>query len=117
MNFLVIILSYILGSINFAYIMAKVKVITRRRWQQHETQFLIENQSMSCDEVAFYLGRTPWGVYERRRKMNLSTAEISSVARTDIPSVARADICLVSAHNADVSEVSIVALSQCSSRR
>ena len=57
--------------------MAKVKVITRRRWQQHETQFLIENQSMSCDEVAFYLGRTPWGVYERRRKMNLSTADIS----------------------------------------
>lgn len=57
--------------------MAKAKVITRRRWQQHETDFLFENQDMSCDEVAFYLGRTPWGIYERRRRMNLSTADIS----------------------------------------
>jgi len=57
--------------------MAKAKVITRRRWKQHETDFLFENQSMSCDEVAFYLGRTPWGIYERRRRLNLSTSDIS----------------------------------------
>ena len=42
----------------------------------------------------------------------------SSVAETgQMSPVARTDICLVSTHNVDVSEVSTVAMSQCSSRR
>ena len=46
----------------------------------------------------------------------VSTADICLVSTADIPSLARTDICLVSTHNVDVSEASIVAMSQYSSR-
>ena len=45
------------------------------------------------------------------------TGQMSAVETRQMSSVARADICLVSTHNVDVSEVSIVAISQCSSLR
>ena len=45
------------------------------------------------------------------------TGQMSAVEIGQMSSVARTDICLVSTHNVDVSEVSIVAMSQCSSRR
>ena len=47
----------------------------------------------------------------------VSAADIDPFSTADMPSVARADICVVSTHNVDVSELSIVAISQCSSRR
>ena len=45
------------------------------------------------------------------------TGQMSAVETRQISSVARPDICVVSTHNAEVSEVSIVAMSQCSSLR
>ena len=45
------------------------------------------------------------------------TGQMSAVETRQMSSVARTDICLVSTHNVDVSEVSIVAISQCSSLR
>ena len=47
----------------------------------------------------------------------VETGQMSSDETRQMSSVARTDICLVSTHNVDVSEVSIVAMSQCSSRR
>ena len=47
----------------------------------------------------------------------VAAADIGPVSTADMSSAARADICVVSTHNVDVSEVSIVAMSQCSSRR
>ena len=47
----------------------------------------------------------------------LATEEMSAVETGQMSSVARADGCLVSTHNVEVSEVSIVAMSQCSSLR
>ena len=47
----------------------------------------------------------------------VETGQMSSDETRQMSSVARADICLVSTHSVDVSEVSIVAMSQCSSRR
>ena len=44
------------------------------------------------------------------------TGQMSAVERRQM-SVVAADVCLVSTHNVDVSEISIVAMSQCSSRR
>ena len=41
----------------------------------------------------------------------VSTADICPVSTADISSVTRPDICLVSTHNVDVSEISIVAIS------
>ena len=43
--------------------------------------------------------------------------QMSAVETGQMSSVARTDICLVSTHNVEVSEVSIVAISQCSSLR
>ncbi len=45
------------------------------------------------------------------------TGQMSSAETRQVSSVARTDICLVATHNVDVSEVSIVAMSQCSSLR
>ena len=45
------------------------------------------------------------------------TGQMSAVETRQMSSVARTDICPVSTHNVDVSEVSIVAMSQCSSLR
>ena len=47
----------------------------------------------------------------------VETGQMSSDETRQMSSVARADICLVPTHNVEVSEVSIVAMSQCSSRR
>ena len=60
------------------------------------------------------------GVVTRQMSV-LATEDICPVSTEDItsqmPSVARPDICFVSTHSVDVSEVSTVAMSQCSSRR
>ena len=45
------------------------------------------------------------------------TGQMSAVETRQMSSVARTDICLGSTHNVQVSEVSIVAMSQCSSLR
>ena len=45
------------------------------------------------------------------------TGQMSAVETRQMSSVARTDICLVSTHNVDATEVSIVAMSQCSSLR
>ena len=45
------------------------------------------------------------------------TGQMSAVETRQMFSVARTDTCFVSTHNVDVSELSIVAMSQCSSRR
>ena len=45
------------------------------------------------------------------------TGQMSSDETGQMSSVARTDSCFVSTHNVDVSEVSIVAISQCSSLR
>ena len=45
------------------------------------------------------------------------TGQMSAVETGQMSSVARTDICLVSTHNVEVSEVSIVAMSQRSSLR
>ena len=42
-----------------------------------------------------------------------ATEEMSAVETGQMSSVARTDICLVSTHNVDVSDLSIVAISQC----
>ena len=47
----------------------------------------------------------------------VSAADICPVSTADTCPVSAADICPVSTHNVDVSEVSIVAISQCSSLR
>ena len=47
----------------------------------------------------------------------VDTGQMSAAETGQMSSVARADICLVATHNVDVSEVSIVTMSQCSSRR
>ena len=47
----------------------------------------------------------------------LATEEMSAVETRLMSSVARTDVCLVSTHDVDVSEISIVAISQCSSLR
>ena len=47
----------------------------------------------------------------------VSAADVCHVSTADRPSVARANICFASTHNIDAPEVSIVAMSQCSSRR
>ena len=47
----------------------------------------------------------------------VATRQMSAAETGKISSVARTDICLVSIHNVDVPEVSIVAMSQCSSLR
>ena len=47
----------------------------------------------------------------------VETGQMSAVETRQMSSVARTDICLVSTHNVDVSEVSIVAISQCSTLR
>ena len=52
-----------------------------------------------------------------RQMSAVETGQMSADETRQMSSVARADICLVSTHNVDVSEVSIVAMSQCSSRR
>ena len=48
---------------------------------------------------------------------SVATGQMSAAETGQMSSVARTDICLASTHNVDVSEVSIVAISQCSSRR
>ena len=45
------------------------------------------------------------------------TGQMSAVKTRQMFSLARTDICFVSTHIVDVSEVSIVAISQCSSPR
>ena len=45
------------------------------------------------------------------------TGQMSSDETRQMSSVARTDICPVSTHNVEVSEISIVPMSQCSSRR
>ena len=45
------------------------------------------------------------------------TGQMSAVETRQMSSVARTDICLASTHNVDVAEVSIAAISQCSSLR
>ena len=45
------------------------------------------------------------------------TGQMSSDGTRQMYSVARTDICLVSPHNLDISEISIVAMSRCSNRR
>ena len=45
------------------------------------------------------------------------TGQMSAVETRQMSSVARTDICVVSTHSVDGSEVSIVAISQCSSLR
>ena len=45
------------------------------------------------------------------------TEQMFAVETRQRSSVERTDICLASTHSVDVSEVSIVAMSQCSSRR
>ena len=47
----------------------------------------------------------------------VETGQMSAAETGQMSSVARTDICLVSTHNVDVSEVSTVAMSQCSSLR
>ena len=47
----------------------------------------------------------------------VETGQMSAAETGQMSSVARTDICLASTHNVDVSEVSIVAMSQCSSLR
>ena len=47
----------------------------------------------------------------------VETGQMSAAEAGQMSSVARLDICLVSTHNAEVSEVATVAMSQCSSRR
>ena len=47
----------------------------------------------------------------------VETGQMSAAVTGQMSSVAIADICLVSTHSVDVSEISIVAKSQCSSRR
>ena len=54
---------------------------------------------------------------ETRKMSVLATEEMSAVETRQMSSVARADICLVSTHNVQVSEVPIVAMSQCASLR
>ena len=44
------------------------------------------------------------------------TGQMSAVETRQMSSAARTDICLVSTHNVEVSEVSALARSQCSSR-
>ena len=56
-------------------------------------------------------------VVETGQMSAAETGQMSAVQTRQIFSVAGADICLVSAHNGDVSEVSIVAISPCSSLR
>ena len=65
--------------------------------------FSVETGQMSAAETG------QMSAVETRQMFSDETRQISYVARTDI--------CLVSTHNVDVSEVSIVAMSQCSSRR
>ena len=45
------------------------------------------------------------------------TGQMSAAETGQMSSAARTDICLVSTHNVDVSEISIVAISQCPSLR
>ena len=45
------------------------------------------------------------------------TGQMSAVETRQMSSIARTDICPVSTHNVQVSGVSFVAMSQCSSRR
>ena len=47
----------------------------------------------------------------------VETGQMSAVETRQMSSAAPTDIPLVSTHNVDVSEVSIVAMSQCASRR
>ena len=47
----------------------------------------------------------------------VETGQMSSAETGQMSSVAKTEICLVSTHNVDVSEVSIAAMSQCSSLR
>ena len=47
----------------------------------------------------------------------VETGQMSAAETGQMSSVARTNICFVSTHNVDVSELSIVAMSQCSSRR
>ena len=47
----------------------------------------------------------------------VETGQISAAETGQMSSVARTGICLVSTHNVEASEVSTVAMSQCSSRR
>ena len=47
----------------------------------------------------------------------VETQQMSAAETGKMSSVARADICVVSTHSVDVPEVSIVAMSQCSSLR
>ena len=54
---------------------------------------------------------------ETGRMSAAETGQMSAVETRQLSSVARTDTCLVSTHNGDVPEVSIVATSQCSSRR
>ena len=54
---------------------------------------------------------------ETRQMSAADTGQISSDVIRQMSSVARTDICLASTHNVDVSEVSIVPMSQCSSLR
>ena len=51
------------------------------------------------------------------QSMEVEVEPVQVAADQDMSSVARADICVVSTHNVDVSEVSIVAISQCSNLR
>ena len=69
-----------------------------------------ETRQMSTGKT----GRCPVSLLSNRKHLS---ENICLVSTADISSVARTDICLVSTHNVDVSEVSIVAMSQCSSRR
>ena len=51
---------------------------------------------------------------ETRQMSSVETGQMSAAETGQMSSVARTDICLVSTHNVDVSEVSTVAMSQCS---
>ena len=56
-------------------------------------------------------------VVETGQMSAVETGQMSAVETRQMSSVARTDICLVSTHNVQVSEVSTVAISQCSSLR
>ena len=70
-----------------------------------------------CDIGTVEISETSTLCVETRQMPVLATEEMSAVETQQMPSVARTDICLDSTHNVDVSEIPIVAISQCSNRR
>ena len=83
---------------------------------------MIERQSAylrleHCDIATMETSETSTLCVETRQMSVLATEDICLVSAADISLVARTDICLLSTHNVDVSDVSIVAMSQRSSLR